>query len=472
VRALYRDVLARQPSTAEVQGWVDAIRTGRTRLAVAEGFVNSRESLDRLVRDAYAQILKRAPTAAETAAESAFVDDRDSTVELKIKLLGLSAVYGALPPQGWIDLAYAVLGGRAPTPGESSSAAGLLASGQLHSQVARSIANAPASRLWQFNTIFRKLLLRDSTSQERNWYAGQAVFTDLRYTRNVLTYDTYFERAARGTYEPFIRALYRDVLGRTADSDEVAGWVRAMLNGQDRAEIAQAFVRSDESLKRIITKAYWQVLGRAPDPGGLQGFMTALRDPIGDQHWSRTELLVSLITSPEFLAKHTGADWVGHAYRIFLGRSGSAAESGAWAAKLPAMGYPAVARKIAFSNEANTRTVMKAYTELLGRTPSAAETGTWTVRLASAPQNTAENAEYMARARRLGGEALVNVLLKYSLTVLGLGLIAEAIEDFLGVPDVDIAKEADILNRLAHHPLHDLDMRTEFLSSQEYLDLV
>lgn len=59
VRRLYRDVLHRSPADAEVQWWVDALDSGRTRHQVAVGFVLSTERLSAVVDGYYGLLLGR-----------------------------------------------------------------------------------------------------------------------------------------------------------------------------------------------------------------------------------------------------------------------------------------------------------------------------------------------------------------------------------------------------------------------------
>jgi hypothetical protein len=53
VIGLYKDVLGRQASTAEQNGWVESLQAGVSRIDVARDFVHSHEADRAIVEDAY-----------------------------------------------------------------------------------------------------------------------------------------------------------------------------------------------------------------------------------------------------------------------------------------------------------------------------------------------------------------------------------------------------------------------------------
>jgi hypothetical protein len=92
--------------------------------------------------------------------------------------------------------------------------------------------------------------------------------------------DDYFRDRAGGSNEGFVRALYRDLLGR--DPDGVAGRLVADLDSgrATREDVAAAFVaRPDYQLQ--LTAAYFgDYLGRPLDPAGLDRTAALLGDHI------------------------------------------------------------------------------------------------------------------------------------------------------------------------------------------------
>ena len=67
----------------------------------------------------------------------------------------------------------------------------------------------------------------------------------------------------------FVKALFQDVLGRTASSAEVASWAAAV--GQlGRAGVAQSFLASAEYRGNVVQQDYAQLLNRTAKPSGAE----------------------------------------------------------------------------------------------------------------------------------------------------------------------------------------------------------
>ncbi|HEV3002817.1 MAG TPA: DUF4214 domain-containing protein [Pirellulales bacterium] len=104
----------------------------------------------------------------------------------------------------------------------------------------------------------------------------------------------YFSRAG-GTNPLWVDALYRDLLGRTADSAGESFWVSQLQAGASRTGVALGFANAAERLRQEIGDAYRRYLGRAPDPSGLDFWMSQLAGSATDE-----ELIIGLIASDEF----------------------------------------------------------------------------------------------------------------------------------------------------------------------------
>src|SRR6266852_6413927 len=77
-------------------------------------------------------------------------------------------------------------------------------------------------------------------------------------------YDT---NLSEHTYK-WLHALYADLLGRAPDAGGLAFWV-AQLNSASLNSVANGFLDSQEYCTGIVTGLYQQLLNRAPDAGGL-----------------------------------------------------------------------------------------------------------------------------------------------------------------------------------------------------------
>ena len=465
IRSLYSDVVARWAVPNEVQTWVDELVGGRSRFSVAGGFVLSAESLELIVRRNAAAILGRQPRPDELTTWSGWARDSRSATVLQMRLLGLAEAHASITREAWITRAYRILQGGDPTPDEIATRTAQLSSGQLYSAVARAISDTPRARLWRFNALFQRLLGRDSTRWEQTWYAGQTVFADLSYTQSILAYDAYLLAGQRWMFTCYARNLYLDVLGRTGEQSAVRDYADSLVKGASAQTVATLFVHSPENVEKVIRGAFTRVLGRSPTSTELWEYRARMSDRFGEEHWSRTRVLVRLMLTTEFLGRYSGRAWIQQAYGILLGRAASEAEIDGWAPALAAGGYTAIAEGIASSEETRHVIVANAYRTMLGRAPDPAGLDAWTARLGQAPSNLAENEEFVAYAQEIGGQVLVAKLVSIAAHALGVGLITDALSA-LAIPDIPV--KADRLARLARHPLHDMDLTLKLAASDEY----
>lgn len=74
-----------------------------------------------------------------------------------------------------------------------------------------------------------------------------------------------------GTNQGYIRALYRDILGRDAETAGLAGWEQVVLQ-RGRAAAAAELYQSLESRRKRVTQAYCRMLDRPADPAGREAY--------------------------------------------------------------------------------------------------------------------------------------------------------------------------------------------------------
>lgn len=132
-----------------------------------------------------------------------------------------------------------------------------------------------------------------------------------------------------------VARLYVAALDRAPDIAGLSGWenLYAQVSAATKAEgpyvalaetaiggvssIAAGFTGSTEFQQKygtlddtgFITQLYQNVLGRAPDAAGLNGWLTAMETGSGGQIYTREMVLVGFAESPENIAK-TAADWL------------------------------------------------------------------------------------------------------------------------------------------------------------------
>jgi hypothetical protein len=145
-------------------------------------------------------------------------------------------------------------------------------------------------------------------------------------------------RVRRGVnVDDVVRRAYQDILGRDPDPDGLRNYRGKIVDdGWSERDVREALRKSDEyaatggtavnfrtaSADRIIRRAYQDILGREPDPAGLQTY----RRNILQEGWDEHDVRQALIRSPERRQKRTSAsseqasDMVRNAYRSVLGR--------------------------------------------------------------------------------------------------------------------------------------------------------
>ena len=151
--------------------------------------------------------------------------------------------------------------------------------------------------------------------------------------------------ATQGT-AGFVTALYQNALGRAPDAAGLAGWISAIDTGQQtRAQVLMGFSESAENrantANRVaagiwdvsegaseVARLYDTALGRLPDAGGFNGWVTALNGGSSLQ-----ALANSFVTSPEFSHTYGALDnngFVQALYQNALHRAGDAAGVAGW----------------------------------------------------------------------------------------------------------------------------------------------
>lgn len=145
-------------------------------------------------------------------------------------------------------------------------------------------------------------------------------------------------RMRRGvTAETVVRRAYQDILGRDPDPNGLRDYTGKIVNeGWSEWDVRNALRRSGEytatggpatrfrtaSADRIIRRAYLDILGREPDPAGLESY----RRNILEEGWDEYDVRRALIRSPERRQKRVAVsvqaaeDMVRRAYRSVLNR--------------------------------------------------------------------------------------------------------------------------------------------------------
>ncbi|HEX7379113.1 MAG TPA: DUF4214 domain-containing protein [Pirellulales bacterium] len=162
-------------------------------------------------------------------------------------------------------------------------------------------------------------------------------------------------QAGDGTDRTFVTNLYRELLGREPDPQGLQSWLNVLQQTPGssvvvRQEVIEGFLHSEEYKAHWINGVFEEFLGRAADPVA-QGYLVKALD-LGVP----MQLLVTaVLSSPEFFARSGGtdADFVQAVYNDLLGHGVSPAEQQTLASELDdnILARAALIERVLYSSE-------------------------------------------------------------------------------------------------------------------------
>src|SRR5262249_35010117 len=179
----------------------------------------------------------------------------------------------------------------------------------------------------------------------------------------------------------YVTSLYRNILERAPDAPGLQGFLTQLASGVSRTQVAQEFWTSTEHHQLEVDQFYHDILNRVADPLGRAGWISAL-----DQGMSETDVVVRFLTSAEYTASHPDDfSFVQGLYNDVLGRAGNASEVAGWVQVLQsgARDRASVAFYFLTSDEAYLKAIDNYYADFLGRGPDAPGLQGWMSQLVS-----------------------------------------------------------------------------------------
>ena len=146
--------------------------------------------------------------------------------------------------------------------------------GRAHASVAASIAFSGEATKKFISDTYESILHRSADDAGLAYWASRpgGILHANRILEALYASDEY-DVDAGGTDGGWVQALYRDVLGRPAQSGEVTYWAtRASSIGRKR--VAASIDGSPESADRKVQATYQKLLGRTADDAGVAYFRT------------------------------------------------------------------------------------------------------------------------------------------------------------------------------------------------------
>lgn len=129
-----------------------------------------------------------------------------------------------------------------------------------------------------------------------------------------------------------VEFLYQSLLFRTPEDEEIVAWMHANASGEVTSADLQATIANSSEMALFvepIIRLYQALLGRVPDPRGLDLHVNLLRSGL-----DIIDILKAMMISPEYVALHGQSDplepTIAFFYPSFLGRPGSSSEIHAW----------------------------------------------------------------------------------------------------------------------------------------------
>jgi len=199
---------------------------------------------------------------------------------------------------------------------------------------------------------------------------GYGALPAIRVMADQYSYGTRFQQAGA-----VVRAMYEDLLRRGVDPTGLSTWSTMLAAGSGLPSLVATLTNSDEYIRLRITDAYRTVLGREPEPGGLQDWYVAIRSGRA----TVDDVARRFLSSDEFRIRSGGTDR-GYATRMYasvLGRPASDAEVTYWTTAIGRLGRDRVTDSIWFSMEAARYRAGTYYKTFLKRAAEPAGRDAW-----------------------------------------------------------------------------------------------
>ena len=174
----------------------------------------------------------------------------------------------------------------------------------------------------------------------------------------------------------FVTAAYVDVLGRAPEPAGLNSWTARISAGMARSDMATAFNSSDEYYLLKIREAYNRALNRDPEPSGQSYWLAKLQR----RELSPENIYATFLYSDEMYNVQGGGTnpgYVNALYQELLGRPAEADGMNYWLDRLGRERRSIVSDGIWYSNEKYNVRVEEAFQTFLGRSADAGAVSYW-----------------------------------------------------------------------------------------------
>jgi hypothetical protein len=201
------------------------------------------------------------------------------------------------------DLYHDVLGRTsAPSNDELAYWVGRLLGGMSRANIAAAFVASTEAHGFIVDNDYKLMLLRPADAAGRAYWTAQldrGVFNEAILGLFGGSPEYYASpKKGNGNDATFVLSLYRDLLARTPQPDEVAYWTGRLATGTPRSIMGNLFAYSHEYHLRLVNGWYPKYLGRSSDPSGAEYWAEYLdagnRDDIG---------IISILALDEYFQK-------------------------------------------------------------------------------------------------------------------------------------------------------------------------
>jgi hypothetical protein len=201
--------------------------------------------------------------------------------------------------QAFVATLYRTLLNRTVEPGGLAFWTGALDAGATRLQVASGILNSPEYRAREVENIYEVVLGRQADLFGLTFWTGalRGGATLKQVEAGIFASDEFFTRAG-GNSAAFLNLLSQDVLGRPADPTVTSLLPLGFASPTARATAAFQVLNSDAVNITLVTNFYQEILGRAPEPGGLSFWTGILRAGVTEE-----AVIAGLFASDEFFRR-------------------------------------------------------------------------------------------------------------------------------------------------------------------------
>jgi hypothetical protein len=246
------------------------------------GIVASREARTLQIDSSYSSYLGRAADQAGLSTWLSALAHGDSYAVVKEDIIGSAEAFQLAggTNQGWVTYLYQKLLGRTPSGSEASGWVNALNAGRMtRPQVAAGFflsREYTSNLVAQFYSTYRPGGLATASVdnlEAARWDLRRGRTEECVLTNILVANGDYLSTQQEGSW---IRALYRQVLQRTATASDGAYWLQQMENGVTYGSIAEAIVHSYEYNSELVQGYYQTFLGRTASASELAPYVTQL----------------------------------------------------------------------------------------------------------------------------------------------------------------------------------------------------